>query len=270
MKHRGKHSLVYFDGEKEIFLPLLNEKNEVETFTTHLSNWDYMTMHFKDRNALFSYYQSLGVLTGTQASNSRFYIRTNESNKIGIRPLDVAYEDDLLLGEALLRDKNQVDENSFYVSKFLKRFFFDIKKKEPFLKDLISPIRKGISKEYIDSFLVDRLKYLLYAKGDSPSDELAVIEEKERRMKQMNRYLLDSYPRFRGLYFFHKDLKSDRLKTLQLDILTERMLETYLDYGNIDPNNPYVWKDPFDRPEDEVEYVLPENPDEGKSYKRGK
>lgn len=266
MEHRGKHSLVYFDGKKEIILPLLNEKKEVETVTSYLSTWDSITMKFKNKEELYFYYQSLGYLKEDMMGEGRFYIRTNESKKVGFQALDVAYEDDLLLQEAIIKGSNQVDKNNYYVNRFLKNFMRDMKQKEPFLRGLIYPVSQGMNKEYLDAFLLDRIKYILYFKGHAPSEALSIEEEKERKMKQVKSYLLDNYRRFRGVYFFHKDLCPNRLILINHDILTEKELECHFDYDKLDENNPYIWEDPYDHPEDEISYLLPENPDSDKAH----
>lgn len=275
-KHRGQHSLVYFDGVKERFLPLIGIQGQVIAKTSYLSNWDRMTMGFQNSEELLRCYQKFGYLP-FQISEYQFYLKSRKPTKPDPTPLQIAYQDDYLLSQAIIAGENRINTSDPFVKEFLNGFISDLNKGS-IITEILHPMirRENVKFHYIDSFLRDKIKYILYAHGDGFAEQNFVEKMKEEIKKDLRNYLENGYKRFRGVYFFYRDFQKkhpraitteskirekliqDRKEQQEIAMMPTRPIIIVTD-DQIDDldRDPYTFADSFDRPEAPIERPNP-------------
>lgn len=274
--HRGQHSLVYFDGTQEQFLPLIGIEGQVIAKTSSLSNWDRMTMRFQNSEELLRYYQKFGCLP-FQVKEYQFYLKSRKPSKPDPTPLQIAYQDDYLLSQAIIVGENRINTKDPFVKEFLNGFISDLNKGS-IITEILHPMikRENVKFHYIDPFLREKIKYILYAHGDGFSEQNFVEEMKEKIKKDLRNYLENGYKRFRGVYFFYRDFqkKHPRVVTTESKI-REKLIQDRKEQqetammpaqpiiiitdNQIDEldRDPYTFSDSFDRPEVPIERPYP-------------
>ena len=241
-----RYQMVVTDyAKKKVIIPIKDRNGNLEEKSC-LANLDHFTVKFKNEKELLLECKRQGFLTLAEGSAEIVYSSSRRKKPIA---LSIAYQDDLVLSNFMIKDRNESQVSSTLIE-MVGNLFIDLENK--------------IYREYLKNseFLKQDFFYLIYdypfhfsaLEGDIVSDfERSLIQENKRKIIQdVIQYFSDSYKRIRGLYFANKEfhrlypqviLEEDRISEMhenkeQKPIITEFM---------IDPN------DPFERPEVQVE-----------------